>query len=66
MMSLLPGSRIPARWWRTWQRWVLAWSRIVYLGAVVLVLVLSPSTYSPAARRTMSSWPSVMGSKVPG
>ena len=54
MMSLLPGSRIPARWWRTWQRWMLAWSRIVYLGAVVLVLVLSPSTYSPAARRTLA------------
>ena len=54
MMSLLPGSRIPARWWRTWQRWVLAWSRIVYLGAVVLVLVLSPSSYGKGTRRALA------------
>ena len=54
MMSLLPGSRIPARWWRTWQRWVLAWSRIVYLGAVVLVLVLSPSSYGKGTRQALA------------
>ena len=54
MMSLLPGSSIFARLWRTVQRWALAWGRIVYLGAVVLVLVLSPSSYSPASRRSLA------------
>jgi len=30
--------------------WALAWWRIVYLGAVVLVLALSPSSYGRAGR----------------
>lgn len=34
--------------------WALAWWRIVYLGAVVLVLALSPSSYGPAGRRLLA------------
>jgi phospholipid/cholesterol/gamma-HCH transport system permease protein len=38
------------RVWRTAQRWALAWARIVHLGAVVLVLACSPSSYGRGAR----------------
>ena len=41
MLSHLPGYSLPERLWRTARRWALAWGRIVYLGAVMLVLVLS-------------------------
>ena len=51
MLSHLPGYSLPERLWRTARRWALAWGRIVYLGAVMLVLVLSPSSYTRAARR---------------
>ena len=44
----------PERLGRTVQRWALAWGRIFYLGAVVLVLVLSPSSYGPVSRRTLA------------
>ena len=44
----------PERLWRTVQRWALAWGRIFYLGAVVLVLGLSPSSYGPVSRRTLA------------
>ena len=44
----------PERLWRTVQRWALAWGRIFYLGSVVLVLVLSPSSYGRAPRRTLA------------
>lgn len=53
---LMPMSEIPwsDRLWRTVQRWALAWGRIFYLGAVVLVLVLSPSSYGRASRHTLA------------
>jgi len=44
----------PARLWRLAQRRALGWARIVYLGAVVLVLLLSPSTYRGAARTRLA------------
>jgi phospholipid/cholesterol/gamma-HCH transport system permease protein len=53
MTSRLSVFSVWQRLWRTVQRWALAWGRIVYLGAVVLVLVLSPSSYGPAARRSL-------------
>ena len=54
MMTHLPASGAPHhRLWRTPLRWALAWGRIVYLGAVVLVLVLSPSSYTRTARRSL-------------
>ncbi|MDY0107826.1 MAG: ABC transporter permease, partial [Giesbergeria sp.] len=42
------------RLWQALRRWVLAWGRIVYLGAVVLVLTLSPSSYSRSARHRLA------------
>lgn len=54
MMSTLPGFSVPERLWRTVRRWALAWGRIIYLGAVVLVLALSPSSYTRSARRTLA------------
>ena len=44
MLSHLPGYSLPERLWRTARRWALAWGRIVYLGAVMLVLGVSPSS----------------------
>ena len=35
-------------------QWLLEWWRIAYLGAVLTVLVLSPSSYSRAGRATLS------------
>ena len=51
MISRLPGLSLPERAWGVVRRWALAWWRILYLGAVVCVLVLSPSSYgrSPGA-----------------
>lgn len=54
MLTRLPGYSLPERLWRTLRRWALAWGRIVYLGAVVLVLVLSPSSYTRSARATLA------------
>ena len=54
MLSHLPGYSLPERLWRTARRWALAWGRIVYLGAVILVLVLSPSSYTRSARHTLA------------
>ena len=69
MLSHLPGYSLPERLWRTARRWALglgvvqalwlarlalppAW---LYLSfAVMLVLVLSPSSYTRAARRTLA------------
>ncbi|NMM77471.1 ABC transporter permease [Acidovorax sp. SRB_14] len=54
MLTRLPALSLPERLWRAAQRWALAWARIVYLGAVVLVMVLSPSSYGRASRRTLA------------
>ncbi|MDW5441799.1 ABC transporter permease [Polaromonas sp. SM01] len=36
------------------QSWLLGWWRLVYLGAQILVLILSPSSYSRQSRRVMA------------
>jgi phospholipid/cholesterol/gamma-HCH transport system permease protein len=54
MISQLPGLSLPDRVWRTAQRWAVAWWRILYLGAVVLVLVLSPSSYGRGTRKALA------------
>ena len=54
MSTLHPLEDGPARLWRLAQRRALGWARIVYLGAVVLVLLLSPSTYRGAARTRLA------------
>ena len=51
MINRLPGLSLPERAWSTVRRWAVAWWRILYLGAVVLVLLLSPSSYGRATRR---------------
>lgn len=50
MLASLLQPQWPHRLWRTAQRWVVAWSRIVYLGAVVLVMLLTPSSYGAVTR----------------
>ena len=54
MISRLPGLSLPERVWNTARRWAVAWWRILYLGAVVLVLVLSPSSYGKGTRRALA------------
>ncbi|AOG24925.1 MlaE family ABC transporter permease [Acidovorax sp. RAC01] len=54
MISRLPGLSLPEMLWRTARRWALAWWRILYLGAVVLVLVLSPSSYGRGTRGALA------------
>ena len=49
-MNAVAVSALPERAWRTALRWVVAWWRILYLGAVVMVLVLSPSSYGRGTR----------------
>lgn len=55
MWTSLPGLSLPQRVWNTAWHWSVAWGRIVYLGAVVLVLVLSPSSYEQRLRRRMAA-----------
>lgn len=50
MTALRHPLQLHERLLRTARRWALAWSRIFYLGAVVLVLMLSPSSYSRGTR----------------
>lgn len=45
---------LPDRVARAVWGWMLAWWRILYLAAVALVLVLSPSSYSRAGRRLLA------------
>ena len=54
MISHWPGFSLPERVWSVVRRWALAWWRILYLGAVVLVLVLSPSSYVKGTRRALA------------
>ena len=53
MLASLLQPQWPDRLWRTLQRWAVAWWRIVYLGAVVMVMLLSPSSYGPQTRARM-------------
>ena len=41
---------LPDRIGSTVRRWAVAWWRIIFLGAIVLVLMLSPSSYNRAMR----------------
>lgn len=54
MMTRFPGLSLPERVWHTTRRWAIAWWRILYLGAVVLVLVLSPSSYGKGTRKALA------------
>ena len=50
MNASLHPSIVPRRLWAQARRWAVAWWRIIYLGAVVMVLMLSPSSYVRATR----------------
>lgn len=54
MISGWPAPSLHDRLWRTLRRWVLGWVRIVYLGAVAVVLLLSPSSYGWAGRHALA------------
>lgn len=54
MNALVANSPWLERFWRAALRWAIAWWRIVDLGAVVLVLLLSPSSWRRAARSRMA------------
>ncbi len=53
MLASLLQPQWPNRLWRNAQRWAVAWWRIVYLGSVALVMLLSPSSYGPQTRARM-------------
>ncbi|MGD9774141.1 MlaE family ABC transporter permease [Diaphorobacter sp.] len=50
MTASLHPAILLRRPWAYARRWALAWWRIIYLGAVVMVLVLSPSSYGRGMR----------------
>lgn len=54
MISRLPGLTLPDRVWNTARRWAVAWWRILYLGAVVWVLVMTPSSYGRGTRKALA------------
>ena len=54
MIARLPGLSLPDRVWNTARRWAVAWWRILYLGAVVMVLLLSPSSYGKGTRQALA------------
>lgn len=45
---------LPDRLWRAARGWAVAWWRIVHLGAVAAVLMLSPSSYGRATRARLA------------
>lgn len=54
MLLHQPVHTLPERLAQRIWSWALAWWRTVYMGAVVLVLVLSPSSYSRLGRRLLA------------
>ncbi|WP_404302826.1 MlaE family ABC transporter permease [Alicycliphilus denitrificans] len=54
MIDSLYPAPLARRAWALARRWALAWWRIIDLGAVVLVLLCSPSSYRRAARARLA------------
>ena len=54
MVPILPRPGALAELARALLRWAAGWWRIVHLGAQLLVLSLSPSSYAPANRNAMA------------
>ncbi|GAA4420202.1 ABC transporter permease [Acidovorax lacteus] len=54
MRTRLPGLDWPQRLGTTLWGWAVAWGRILHLGAVMLVLLLSPSSYGRPMRRRLA------------
>jgi phospholipid/cholesterol/gamma-HCH transport system permease protein len=45
---------LPSRWALEWAGWIRGWWQIIHVGAQILVLALSPSSYRMTQRRVMS------------
>ncbi len=63
MNALAAATPVLERFWRAARRRALAWWRIVDLGAVVLVLLLSPSSWHGVARRRLAR--QIVGDTLP-
>jgi phospholipid/cholesterol/gamma-HCH transport system permease protein len=53
MLAAASAPRAFAAAVRAFARWLAGWWRLLHLGAVLLALALSPSSYAPAQRRTL-------------
>ncbi|MEN9436624.1 MAG: hypothetical protein RIR09_1279 [Pseudomonadota bacterium] len=56
MSSKTPFSAHTNRWARQWGAWVHGWWQIVFVGAQIVVLAASPSSYHATQRRIMSNY----------
>ncbi len=56
MSSKTPFTAHSNRWARQWAAWVHGWWQIVFVGAQIVVLAASPSSYHAAQRRAMSNY----------
>lgn len=54
MAPTLSGRGGPGEFTRAVQRWLLGWGRLIHLGALMLVLVFSPSSYRGAMRQALA------------
>ena len=54
MMPVQPLSDSTSRWAREWAGWVHGWWQIIHVGAQILVLALSPSSYRRSQRYVMA------------
>jgi phospholipid/cholesterol/gamma-HCH transport system permease protein len=56
MKPKAPYSHRPGLWAREWAAWVQGWWQIVFVGAQILVLAVSPSSYHKAQRVVMARY----------
>lgn len=54
MLHMASDPRQPARWGRALRRWARSWSDLVHLGALLMVLALSPGSYAAAHRPALA------------
>jgi phospholipid/cholesterol/gamma-HCH transport system permease protein len=56
MTRFPPIPESPSRWAREWAEWVRGWWQIIHVGAQILVLVVSPSSYRQSQRGVISKY----------
>lgn len=54
MAPIPPISASTSRWAREWTGWVRGWWQIIHVGAQILVLAMSPSSYRKSQRIVMA------------
>ena len=54
MRTLSPFVEITHRWLQSWGEWLLGWWQIVFIGAQLMVLAFSPSSYRASQRKVMA------------